>query len=47
MKIKNFEIKEIERRENNKTIYPLEIKIIFTQKKDREEFLKIVKDNLR
>ena len=47
MKVTRYEIKEIENKEGKEVSYSLELKIIFCNKKDRDEFLRIVKDSLR
>lgn len=46
MKVKQYKINEIEEK-RGKATYSLELKIEFEQKKDREEFIKLVRDNLR
>ena len=42
-----YEIKEIENKEGKQVEYSLELRIIFANKKDRDEFLRIVKDSIR
>ena len=42
-----YDIKEIENKEGKQVEYSLELRIIFANKKDRDEFLRIVKDSLR
>jgi len=43
----NYEIKEIERRKGREKTYSLELRIDFNNKKDKDEFLRMVKDFLR
>lgn len=46
MKVKSYKIDEVEEKKD-KTSYLLEMRIEFKQKKDRDDFLRMVKDNLR
>ena len=46
MKIKSYRISQTESKDKE-TTYSLEVKIEFKQKKDMDELVRIIKDNLR
>jgi len=48
VKVKEYKINEIEEnRGKGRSSYFLELKIEFTSRKDRDEFIRIMRDNLR
>lgn len=46
MKVKEHEINEIEKRNSSGIEYSIEVKIIFKQKKDRENFIKMMREEI-
>lgn len=46
MKVEDYQIKEIESKSGTGTEYAIEISITFKQKKDRENFIKMMREEI-